>query len=146
GGRHLHVLGIREIDLAQILRVVRTISIQLTHKPGVDLHSCGPGRERFDLTHTANHGKGVLRVSRQIHEHPARVNQANAGANLHECNRSSLANVYGETVRQETNDGGGFDPGDLFQLLPAIVQRDKEDVASQVGAEDVHYLAARDIL
>src|SRR6185437_4391463 len=72
--------------------------------------------------------------------------QRNVRADAGECHRRALLDLYLQVVRQEAHHRRRFHPGNLLQLLLALRQGDKEDIASDVTAHQVHDLGTADVV
>ncbi len=59
---------------------------------------------------------------------------------LHESNRNALSHSDIQPIRQQAHDGCRFNPRYFLQLLLAFSQRNKKNVAIEIGAEDVKHL------
>ena len=81
-----------------------------------------------------------------IHHHASGIDQRDFGTDAHKCQRSTLHDIHAKAIGQQAHYRGRFHPGDLFQLLLALAERDKKNVAADVGAEDFHHLAMRNVV
>src|SRR5665213_1885442 len=62
-----------------------------------------------------------------------------------EGHRLALNNIDAKLIGKKTHDRGLLNPGNRFKFLAALVQRDKENIASNVFPEHWKKLRARDL-
>ncbi len=79
-------------------------------------------------------GRHLLR--RQGEDHAVGVGQVDVSADLDEGDGGALDDGDAELVGHQAHDGRLADPRNLFELGAALRQRDEEEVAADVGAED----------
>ena len=77
---------------------------------------------------------------RQIHERAAGVDQRDARADAGEGHRGALVDFNLQAVGHEAHHAGRFDPGNLLELRFLLRQRNKENVAANIGAHHFHDL------
>ncbi len=82
---------------------------------------------------------------RHVEQHAGGVDQADLRALADEGDRGALGDLDAEVVGEQAHDGGALDPGKRFELEAAVGERDLEDVALEVVAEDVEQLLAGDV-
>src|SRR6185437_4974940 len=140
------VLGIGEVDLGDLLRVVLTGRVEIGHHAHVDGHAGSAGiggiaridpsddRERIMMAGHGGRGHGE--------QHAVRVDETDVIADAGEGNRLALDDGDSDLIGEQTHDGGALDPGNLLELTAAQVEGDEEDVAADVFAEDGQHLGA----
>src|SRR5450755_1453698 len=74
-----------------------------------------------------------------------RIDQRNMSVDFDERYRYALEDFNAQAVRQQAHDACRFDPGDGFELLLLVGERNVKDVAINVGAQRVEYLCPRDV-
>src|SRR5581483_6631577 len=119
---------------------MRVAGIKIVNEPRVELHLCSASGERIRLAEPQHYRKGVVRAAREVHDYAVCIDQLDAAADLGKSNGGAFLNLNGDAVRQETHDTRRLNPGDRFELQAALLQRDVEDVATDVGSEDFHNL------
>src|SRR5437016_8497677 len=76
-----------------------------------------------------------------------RVNQRQFVAVSSKRDGSALRQLDAKAIRENALDAGGFDPGNLFQLAPAGVQRDAQNSPVPVADKLLeHRFAANDAI
>src|SRR5215470_1843766 len=88
----------------------------------------------------------MLPAGGRAHDDAVGIDQAAPGAEQNESYGSALGDRYGDAVRQQAHHAGGFDPRNLFQLFSPLVQWNKEDVAADIGAGNLHHLHAGSVM
>src|SRR5690348_16602526 len=119
---------------------MRVARIKIVNESRVQLHLCSASRERVRLAEPYHHRKRIVRSARELHDHAMGIDQLNAAADLGEADGSALLNLDGDPVRKQTHYIRRLDPWNRFELHATLLQRDVEDVASDVGSEHFHYL------
>ena len=74
------------------------------------------------------------------------VDQADLLPLAHKSDRLPLDHRDANPVREQAHHRGALNPGNLFQLLAPFVERDKEDVAPDIFAEDRQHLRSADLV
>src|SRR5207248_9795134 len=145
--RDFDIVGIGEINFAQILGITSPSGIEFANELVVNFHTGKASRRRLAGVHAYDHGKGIfLLVARgQIHQGADGVDEENAGADAGEGYRRAFLDFNLQPVGNESHDAGRFDPGDLLELSFALRQRNKEDVAANIATHDFHDLGVADV-
>ena len=78
-------------------------------------------------------------------EHAVFIDKADLLALADEGHGLALDDGDADLVGEQAHDGGALDPGDGFKLLAPLGERDKEDVAADVFAEDGEHIRAADL-
>ncbi len=149
GDEGFDVLGIGEVDLAELGGDLFAGAVEAGGEAGVELHAGGAGRERIAGVDAGDDREGVLRVAgdvgRHVEQDAGGIDQADLGALADEGDRGALGDLDAEAVGEQAHDGGALHPGKRFELAAAVGERDPEDVALEVVAEDVEQLLAGDV-
>ncbi len=145
---HFDVVGIGEVDFAQLLRIVRAACIELADQVVIDFHARAASGERLTGIHPQNYGERKLLFARrrELHQRPGLIDQLNLRADAGEGNRGALVDFHLNAVRHEAHYASGFDPGNLLELRLAFGERNKKDVAADVTTHDFHDLRFADAL
>ena len=77
-----------------------------------------------------------------IQQHAVGIHQADLLAVAHKSYRLALHDRDANLIGQQAHHRGLLDPRNLLQLLAALSERNKEDVAPDVFAEDRQHLGA----
>ena len=90
--RDLHIVGIAQINFAQIVRILRSTRVEIADQLHVQLHARSAGRERLSRIHSHHNRKRILLLAgdRQLHQRAARIDQRNTRAEARERNRRAL--------------------------------------------------------
>ena len=83
---------------------------------------------------------------RQLHQRAAGIDQSNVRPNAREGDWGALVNLHLQAIGNEAHDARRFHPWNLFELRFLLGQRDKENIAANVGAHHLHDLRLGDIL
>ena len=146
-GQHLHVLGIAQVHLFQVARVVRlgrhSVAIQLGNQPRVLLHPRRPRRGRLALSLPHNHRKRIILVRRQLHQHALGIAQHHAIAQGHKCHRNPLLDLHLQPVRPNAHQRRTLHPGQPLQLFALAVQAEGENAVPHRPAHQGHHLRPR---
>src|SRR5690348_6278245 len=65
-GQDFDVVGVGEVDFAEILRIVGPARIELADDVGVGLHAGSAGGKRLASVHPKNYGEGIFSFWRQF--------------------------------------------------------------------------------
>ena len=85
-------------------------------------------------------------LRRQLHQRSASVDQRHARSHARERHRSALVNFDLQAVGNKAHHAGRFHPRNLLQLRLLLRQRNKKNVAPNVGAHHFHDLRLGHVL
>src|SRR5580692_6387333 len=142
-----HVIGIGQIDIADVGRIVRAARIQFLHEARIDLHARRTNRNRIVVGNAHDYRERIPRLIRgQFHDHPVSVDHLDMRIDLDEGHRGSFRHDDLDAVRQQTHDSSRLHPRNLLELFLSLLKWNKEDVAIDVARHDVKDLRARNIV
>ena len=146
---HPRVFRIGEIDFGYLLGQVLAGAVEIADQSSVDRHAGFARRERIARIDARDYGKGVVVLAhgrgRHGQEDAVGVDQPDLLAVTHESDRRALHDRDAQLIGQNAHHRGLLDPGNLFQLPAAIVQRHEEDIAAHVFAEHGQDVSAGDL-
>src|SRR6516225_620798 len=89
---YLHVIGIGEIDFAQLLRVMRAGGVQFPNELVVDLHSRRTRGKRFVVAHPDHDGKRKAgqRAGWRFHDYAVGIEERDTAIDVDECYRHAF--------------------------------------------------------
>jgi len=149
--RHEHagVLRIGQVDFRDLLREVLIVGVEFGEHALVDGHARRTRGERVAWVDAGNHGKGVVMLGHGGRGHGQEdafgVDKADGGTMTDKGDGMTLDDRNANMVGKQAHDRSVLHPGDGFELLAALVERNKEDVAADVFAEDGEDFSARNL-
>src|SRR6266568_725431 len=144
GQDHAQILGNRKVHFADSLRRTAAHEFDILHKFLKKLHAFFALIARQVVRYASDDRKLQIRIAWTFQDHAVRINQLHFVAIASESNRSAFRKLDANAVRENAMDAGGFDPGDLFELAAAKVERDLQDAEIVVLRERSQDSFARD--
>ena len=135
-----HVLGVGQVDLAQVGGDVFAGRIQVGNELLVNPHPRFTDGGRVGGVHTADNSEGVVSGCHllwgQGEDDAVGIGQLRMSMDEDEGDGGALDDSDAELVGQEAHHGRFLHPGNLFELGAALRERYEEEVATDVRAED----------
>ena len=146
-GDDFYVFGIADVDFAEFLGVAGSAGIEVANQSVVVFHARGASRERLSGVHAGDYGERilVLAAGSKFHQRSSGVDERDVGTDAGEGYGSAFVDLDAEAVGDKAHHAGGFDPGNLFELLLTEREGDKENVAADVAAHHVHDLGVGNV-
>src|SRR5579885_443685 len=156
GHHHAQVLGIAQIDFADFLRRMhanatllfrtrcKADKIDVLQKLLVHLHARFPLLARQSFGNTGDDGEPQILGVGPVPNYAVGINQFELIAGFEKGDWSAFDDIHPNAVGQDALDGGGLDPGKLFDFGAALIERDAEDAAVAVARELLQNSVARD--
>src|SRR5215469_2529067 len=83
-----------------------------------------------------------MRLACGLHDHAVSVDQMNPPVDASKSCWSTLLNLHCDAIGQQTHHARRLNPGNLLELLLALLHWNEKDVAPNISAENFHYLSA----
>ena len=144
GHERLDVLRIGDVNFAQLAGELLVGGVDLGDEMAVYLHARGPRGWRVVGSDSGDDGERIVLGGHRLRGHAqsdsVAVGEADIAAVANEGDRRALADGEAELVGKQAHDGRRRDPGQVLEFGAALGERDEENVAAHIAAEDAEKL------
>src|SRR5215467_4382722 len=113
GNCDFHILGIAEVDFAQIVGVAISPGIQVTQQSRIDLHLRATRRKWVRVAQSEDHWKRIMRLACGLHDHTMSIDQMNPPTDAGKGHWSAFLHLDCDAIRQQAHHTGRLDPWNL---------------------------------